>query len=189
MALETIYKTVNSNGVYSCGDIGISTTEWLTLLNEPEASPYLEALCCFLREPEHKGTCSIAALKYGKPAAHYNSKVTNFSKWVQKKLNRFRVMGTDGNDTYWCIAMQKGWDTKQGFQWQLRDELAEALQAYLMKALINEFSTKEPFNGFEEEYKWILLDKTEGKDVLTIIKSLRGQNIVDNARVDGVLKS
>ena len=106
MALETIYKTVNSNGVYSCGDIGISTTEWLTLLNEPEASPYLEALCCFLREPEHKGTCSIAALKYGKPAAHYNSKVTNFSKWVQKKMNRFRVMGTDGNDTYWCIAMQ-----------------------------------------------------------------------------------
>ena len=189
MALETLYKTVNSNGEYSCGDIGISANEWLALLNEPEASPYLEALCCFLREPEHKGTCSTAALKYGKPAAHYNSKVTNFSKWVQKKLNRFRVMGTDGNDTYWCIAMQKGWDTKQGFQWQLRDELAEALQAYLMKALINEFSTKEPFNGFEEEYKWILLDKTEGKDVLTIIKSLRGQNIVDNARVDGVLKS
>ena len=189
MALETLYKTVNSNGEYSCGDIGISTNEWLALLNEPEASPYLESLCCFLREPEHKGTCSTAALKYGKLAAHYNSKVTNFSKWVQKKLNRFRVMGTDGNDTYWCIAMQKGWDTKQGFQWQLRDELAEALQAYLMKALINEFSTKEPFNGFEEEYKWILLDKTEGKDVLTIIKSLRGQNIVDNARVDGVLKS
>lgn len=189
MALEALYKTVNSNGEYSCGDIGISANEWLALLNEPEASPYLEALCCFLREPEHKGTCSTAALKYGKPAAHYNSKVTNFSKWVQKKLNRFRVMGTDGNDTYWCIAMQKGWDTKQGFQWQLRDELAEALQAYLMKALINEFSTKEPFNGFEEEYKWILLDKTEGKDVLTIIKSLRGQNIVDNARVDGVLKS
>ena len=189
MALDTLYKTVNSNGVYSCGDIGISTNEWLALLNEPEASPYLETLCCFLREPEHKGTCSTAALKYGKPAAHYNSKVTNFSKWVQKKLNRFRVMGTTGSDTYWCIAMQKGWDTKQGFQWQLRDELAEALQAYLMKALINEFSTKEPFNGFEEEYKWILLDKTEGKDVLTIIKSLRGQNIVDNARVDGVLKS
>lgn len=189
MALETLYKTVNSNGVYSCGDIGISTNEWLALLNEPEASPYLETLCCFLREPEHKGTCSTAALKYGKPAAHYNSKVTNFSKWVQKKLNRFRVIGTNGDDTYWCIAMQKGWDTKQGFQWQLRDELAEALQAYLMKALINEFSTKEPFNGFEEEYKWTLLDKTEGKDVLTIIKSLRGQNIVDNARVDGVLKS
>ena len=189
MALDTLYKTVNSNGEYSCGDIGISTKEWLGLLNETEAKPYLDALCCFLREPEHKGTCSNAALKYGKPASHYNSKVMNFSKWVQKKLHRFRVVGTDGNDTYWCITMQKGWDTKQGFQWQLRDELAEALQSYLMKELIKQYSTKEPFNGFEEEYKWVLLDKTEGKDVLTIIKSLRGQNIVDNARVDGVLKS
>ncbi len=189
MALDTLYKTVNSNGEYSCGDIGISTKEWLELLNEAEAKPYLDALYCFLREPEHKGTCSNAALKYGKPAAHYNSKVTNFSKWVQKKLNRFHVMGTDGNETYWCITMQKGWDTKQGFQWQLRDELAEALQAYLMKNLISQYSTKEPFNGFEEEYKWVLLDKTEGMDVLDIIKSLRGQNIVDNARVDGVLKT
>ncbi len=189
MALDTLYKTENSNGEYSCGDIGISTKEWLELLNEAEAKPYLDALYCFLREPEHKGTCSNAALKYGKPAAHYNSKVTNFSKWVQKKLNRFHVMGTDGNETYWCITMQKGWDTKQGFQWQLRDELAEALQAYLMKNLISQYSTKEPFNGFEEEYKWVLLDKTEGMDVLDIIKSLRGQNIVDNARVDGVLKT
>ena len=189
MALATLYKTISSNGVYSCGDIGISATEWRSLLNETEAQPYLETLYCFLREPEHKGTCSTVSLKYGKPAAHYNSKITNFSKWVQKKLNRFRVMGIDGYETYWCITMQKGWDTKQGFQWQLRDELAEALQDYLMKTLINEFSTKEPFNGFEEEFKWSLLDKTEGKDVLAIIKSLRGQNIIDNARVDGVLKS
>ena len=85
--------------------------------------------------------------------------------------------------------MQKGKDTKLGFQWYMRDELAEALQSKLMKELISEFSTKEPFNGYEEEYKWGLLDKTGGKDVLTIIKSLRGQNIVDNAHVDGVFKS
>ena len=188
MALETLYKTKDSHGVCSCGDIGISPAEWLALLNESEAKPYLDALYCFLREPGHKGTCSNAALKYGKPAAYYNSKVTNFSKWVQKKINRFRVIDADGNETYWCITMQKGWDTKQGFLWQLRDELADALQTYLMKGLISEFSIKEPFNGFEEEYKWALLDRTEGKDVLTIIKSLRGENIVDNARVDGVLK-
>lgn len=189
MGLDTLYKTVISKGEYSCGDIGISTKEWFDLLNEPEASPYLETLYCFLREPEYKGTCTTVAMKYGKPASHYNSKVTNFSKWVQKKLNRFRVVGIDGNDTYWCITMQKGKDTKLGFQWYMRDELAEALQSKLMKELISEFSTKEPFNGYEEEYKWGLLDKTGGKDVLTIIKSLRGQNIVDNAHVDGVFKS
>lgn len=28
MAIETIYKTVNDKGEYSCGNIGISTKEW-----------------------------------------------------------------------------------------------------------------------------------------------------------------
>ncbi|WP_315397264.1 AAA family ATPase, partial [Hoylesella nanceiensis] len=31
----------------------------------------------------------------------------------------------------WCITMQKGWESKDGFQWQMRKELADALQLYL----------------------------------------------------------
>ena len=57
-----------------------------------------------------------------------------------------------------------------------------------MKKLIDEYHKVEPFNGQEEEYKWELLDKTEGKDTLSIIKNLRGENIIDNAHVDDVLK-
>lgn len=169
MPLKTFYKVKNSKGEYSCGDLGISKEEWLSLLKEPAAKPYLNALCCFLREPNHTGTCGVVGLEYDKPASHYNSKITNFSKWVQKKLNRFTVEASDGSDTYWCIAMQKGWDSGFGFFWQLRDELVKALQSYLMEDLIGQYSKKEPFNGFEEEYKWKLLDKTEGKDVFTII--------------------
>ena len=59
-------------------------------------------------------------------------------------------------------------------------------QSYLMKKLIDEYHKVEPFNGQEEEYKWELLDKTEGKDTLSIIKNLRGENIIDNAHVDDV---
>lgn len=188
MPLKTFYKVKNSKGEYSCGDLGISKEEWLSLLKEPAAKPYLNALCCFLREPNHTGTCGTVGMKYDKPASHYNSKITNFSKWVQKKLNRFTVESSDGSDTYWCITMQKGWDSILGFYWQLRDELVDALQSYLMENLIGQYSMKEPFNGLEEEYKWKLLDDTQGKDVLTIIKSLRGINLVDNPRVDGVLK-
>lgn len=61
-------------------------------------------------------------------------------------------------------------------------------QSYLMKKLIDEYHKVEPFNGQEEEYKWELLDKTEGKDTLSIIKNLRGENIIYNAHVDDVLK-
>ena len=32
MALKTLYKTINTNGEYSCGDIGVTTAEWLDLL-------------------------------------------------------------------------------------------------------------------------------------------------------------
>lgn len=62
-------------------------------------------------------------------------------------------------------------------------------QSYLMKKLIDEYHKVEPFNGQEEEYKWELLDKTEGKDTLSIIKSIKGENLIDNPRVDGVLKT
>ena len=188
MAVKTLYKTINTNGEYSCGDIDVTTEEWLDLLNDEKSKPYHEALLCFLRQKEHKATCVKVSQVYGKPAQYYNSKVYNFSKWVQKRLNRFSVKDADGKDTYWCITMQKGWDTKQGFQWQLRDELVEALRIYLMKALIDVFKNGKPFNGYYEEYKWDLLDRSEGKDVLAVFDGLRGENVIDNPRTDSVIK-
>lgn len=188
MAVKTLYKTINTNGEYSCGDIGVTTEEWLDLLNDEKSKPYHEALLCFLRQKEHKATCVKVSQVYGKPAQYYNSKVYNFSKWVQKRLNRFSVKDADDKDTYWCITMQKGWDTKQGFQWQLRDELVEALRIYLMKTLIDVFRKGKPFNGYYEEYKWDLLDRSEGKDVLAVFDGLRGENVIDNPRTDSVIK-
>ena len=188
MAVKTLYKTINTNGEYSCGDIGVTTEEWLDILNDENSKPYHEALLCFLRQKEHKATCTKVSQVYGKPAEHYNSKVYNFSKWVQKRLNRFSVKDADGKDTYWCITMQKGWDTKQGFQWQLRDELVEALRIYLMKTLIDVFRNGKPFNGYYEEYKWDLLDRSVGKDVLAVFDGLRGENVIDNPRTDSVIK-
>ena len=188
MAVKTLYKTINTNGEYSCGDISVTTEEWLDILNDEKSKPYHEVLLCFLRQKEHKATCVKVSQVYGKPAQYYNSKVYNFSKWVQKRLNRFSVKDADGKDTYWCITMQKGWDTKQGFQWQLRDELVEALRIYLMKALIDVFRNGKPFNGYYEEYKWDLLDRSEGKDVLAVFDGLRGENVIDNPRTDSVIK-
>ena len=188
MAVKTLYKTINTNGEYSCGDIGVTTEEWLDILNDEKSKPYHEVLLCFLRQKEHKATCVKVSQVYGKPAQYYNSKVYNFSKWVQKRLNRFSVKDADDKDTYWCITMQKGWDTKQGFQWQLRDELVEALRIYLMKALIDVLRNGKPFKGYYEEYKWDLLDRSEGKDVLAVFDGLRGKNIIDNPRTDSVIK-
>ena len=193
MSIETLYKTENSKGEFSCGDIGISKEEWFELLKDNDAQQYRDALFCFLRMPDHAATCTEVAKIFGNSPKHYNAKIMNFGRWVQRKLNRFQVIGTDGEPTYWCIPMKCGHDTWQGFNWQLRDELVEALQYYLMKALIIRYREREPFNGFHEEYKWALLDETEGKGVLDIIKILPKQfmggsiNLIDNARVNGVL--
>lgn len=187
MELETIYKTKNKNGKYSCGDIGITTEEWYDLLCNDKAEPYIDTLLAFMREPQHCGTCSAIAQKYNYTAQHYNAKVTNFAKWVQKKLGRFRVIGTDGNDTFWTIVMQEGWETKQGFKWQLRNELVSALRVYLMEDLIDRFRNGSPFNGYDEAYKWQLIDDAEGASSIEIVKKMIGKNIIDNMQVDSVL--
>lgn len=187
MPIQTLYKTVNDKGEYSCGEIGVTSEEWFHLLKQAE--PYFDTLCCFLREPNHAGTCTTIAKKYGKNYEYYNAKVTNFAKWVQKKLNRFQVIATDGSDTFWCIPMIKGWQTKQGFVWQLRDELVEALQNHLMEELINLYQENEPFNGYDEEYKWALLDEAENKSILDIIKILQGPkiNLIYSAQFNSVM--
>ena len=126
-----LYKVAVENGEYSCNEVEISVDEWLSLLQEKDAERYIETLSYFLHEPNYTTSCKSLALKYGKTPSHFNGKITNFSKWVQAKLNRFKLQDVDGSDLYWCITMQKGWKAKDGFQWQLRKELAEALQVYL----------------------------------------------------------
>lgn len=58
----------------------------------------------------------------------------------------------------------------------------------LVRQLVEIFKNAKPFNGFDEEYKWKLLDLCEGKGCLEIIENLKGKNLVDNIRVDAVFK-
>lgn len=139
MELRTFHTIVTDKGEQTCGDIGVSADEWLDLLRKEAAKQYIDTLLCFLREPGHEGSCTVVGSKYGKPSLHYNGKITGFSKWVQRQLNRFRLVSLDGKMTYWCIPMEKGWDSSRGFIWLMRKELVQALQMYLMESLIHQF--------------------------------------------------
>ena len=48
----------------------------------------------------------------------------------------------------------------------------------LMERLISKLRTLKPFNGYEEEYKWKLLDEADGKDALGIVRSLFNTTVV-----------
>lgn len=147
-----LYKVAVENGEYSCNEVEISVNEWLTLLRDKGAERYIEALSYFLSEPNCTTSCKSLALKYDKTPSHFNGKITNFSKWVQAKLNRFKLQDIDGSDLYWCITMQKGWKAKDGFQWQLRKELADALQLYFKEHKKNtEIQIKDNTKMVKEE--------------------------------------
>ncbi len=187
--MQEIFKTHRSNGEYSCGDIGVTSDEWYELLQDSQAKPYIETLLCFFREPAHKCYCSQLSEKYGKSAQYYNIKNTQFSQWVQKKLGRFKIIGSDGTEAFWCVTMERGWETNRGFQWQLRKELVEALRKLLMTRLIEVMRKLPPFNAYYEEYKWELINKAFGKDGLGIVRCLFKQNVVDSYGYDDIFKT
>ena len=165
-----LYKVAVENGEYSCNEVEISVDEWLNLLQDKDAERYIETLSYFLNEPNYTTSCKNLALKYGRTPSHFNGKITNFSKWVQAKLNRFKLQDIDGSDLYWCITMQKGWKAKDGFQWQLRKELAEALQVYLKENKKNtKIQIKDNTKMAEEElyYEIMNLLKANHNLVLT----------------------
>ena len=165
-----LYKVAVENGEYSCNEVEISVDEWLSLLQDKDAERYIETLSYFLSEPNYTTSCKNLALKYGRTPSHFNGKITNFSKWVQAKLNRFKLQDVDGSDLYWCITMQKGWKAKDGFQWQLRKELADALQLYFKEHKKNtEIQIKDNTKMVKEElYDEIInLLKTNHNLVLT----------------------
>lgn len=174
--------TVTKNGKeYDCGEINISTEQWYQLLKEPKAQQYLEVLIAFLREPGHKGSCYNVAQKYNCSPNTYNAKVMNFGKWVHAQLGDFSMVGTDGTPTYWSIPMRTGQETKEGFVWQLRKELVEALQQILLDKVFAEFKKlyeTDPFQVTDETYKWQLLQKTSSKDNVYIADAVKGENIV-----------
>lgn len=95
--MEIKKVTVNS-GEYLC-DIDISVDEWKTMLQDENLlnDNYKDALIKFYSEHNHKATCKALGDKYNVTSQSFNGIITNFAKAVQKRLNRFEIIGTDGN--------------------------------------------------------------------------------------------
>lgn len=191
MEIQEIQITTNSKGETTCGDLGITTSEWYTLLKKLQPDTGFDELLCMLRMPKHKASCKMLSETYGQLPQFYNNKIISFAKWVQKELNRFKVIRPGGEECFWPIPMSKGIEEKSGFTWYLRHELVEALQKIVLEKLIEDFRQKcqlKAFNGYDEAYKWELINKDHNASTPDIIKSLKGINIVSNMHVDGIFK-
>lgn len=188
----TEYRT--PEGFYDA-DVDITKEEWLDIVSDPDIqeNAYLDVLVKFLREPDHRATCKALGKKYECSYNYFNATVTKFGRYVKKKLNRFYVETTDGSETFWIIPMV-GRAVKEGFEWTLRKELADALQEYLICDLVARYKKEvlSPASKIpDEKYKWELITETKDLDVKGILLAITkaGINLVDMPRSGFAIKA
>lgn len=109
--------------------MGISVDEWKELIQDETllTKSRKSALMKFYHEPEHKSTCKALGEKYKVSPHALNRTITSLAQAVQKRLNRFEVLGTDNEPSYWIIPMT-GKSLRPNFEWTLRPELVQAME-------------------------------------------------------------
>jgi MoxR-like ATPase len=156
-----IKKVIKQDDNYIC-DIDISVEEWKKILQNEilMSDTYKDALIKFYNEPEHKSTCKALEKKYGVSFRSFVSRIMNFSKAVQKKLNRFEIVGTTGEPTYWVIPMTGKYIDDNHFEWTIRPELVQAMEE--TNFTINEY---QKFKCLLEYFVTHLLYITDNIDI------------------------
>ncbi len=180
--MKEILAYKSADGTFDC-DCNISVEEWKMVLQNDrmrQQSKTIEYLSLFYNEPEHKSTCKNLSSKYGTAPSSYNAVIKSFGQLTRRILDRFTAIGIDGEETYWIIPMIGRYVNDGYFEWQLRDELAQALKElklhnkkkpHLCKKdsvvankyynLIEQYSNillrEGGLNGSNELYKWQLL--------------------------------
>ena len=165
-----IKNVINKNGEYQC-DIDVTVEEWKRVLQDKAIMNrnYVDVLLKFHSEPDHKSTCKALGGKYEKSPQSFNGTITNFAKAAQKKINRFEVIGTDGQSSFWIIPMigkYKG----EHFEWTLRPELVKAIEDVLVNE--NYFKFKKLLEYFVSHLEWIVSGNTDNRGYNDYIKPL-----------------
>jgi len=131
--MEQRYLTY-SDGRYEA-DIDITVEEWKSMLQNPTIF-YKEALDMILKwykEIDHQATSKAIMAKYSPElkGTPYNGIVIGLTNRILKYLNRFEVIGTQGNKSKFIVPFE-GWhqdyNPSKHFVWKLRDELVQALE-------------------------------------------------------------
>jgi predicted HNH restriction endonuclease len=123
-----IKKVTQLNDDYFC-DIDITIEEWKNVLQDSKLMKgnYAVYLKMLYDEPKHSATCKAIGEKYNISPQSFNSTIIHFSRAVQKKLNRFQVIGANGKPVFWIIPMT-GKYINEYFEWTMRPELVKAIK-------------------------------------------------------------
>lgn len=174
--MKNIQMIEEPRGTFS-SELGVSVAEWQEILSDRQVTTdnYRRALMAFYNEPGHKSTCSALSLKYfgnAKDAQRYNAWITKFGMAVVKRLGRFHVIDTKGEECFWNVAVNPGKDLGLGrFEWTLRSELVQAIEKL----------------GWHQKFSWIpfymemadklLTFKNNRKALVDIVYSLNNRYV------------
>ncbi len=147
-----IKKVIKQEGEYQC-NIDVTVEEWKEILQDKTITTdnHKDVLLKFYSEPKHKSTCKELGSKYNVSPQSFNGTITNFAKVVQKNLNRFEIIGTDGKPTYWIIPMQ-GKHVGEYFEWTMRPELVQAMDELNLK---NKHLLQKIYDNAIEDKHWV----------------------------------
>lgn len=124
-----IKKTELIDGVYTW-DNNISKSEWISILQDKSLinDEIKSSLYKFYLEPGHRSTCRKLGEKHNIDSNIIQNSISALGKAIQKKLNRFQVIGSDKQPTYWVIPMYGELSNKM-LEWVIRPELIAAMEA------------------------------------------------------------
>lgn len=166
-SLKKILIKKEADGYLTC-DLPVTKEKWLDIIrNRTVTTPQsLRVLLSFYYMLGHKASCTQCEEEYGLPSATYNIGISNYGKAVCNFLNYFIILDESGKQRYWPVTMGKGKEIKIGgkiqFEWQLRKELVEAIEEYVIGDAIESYNKdfdlyyyiERDGSFYNEKYKW-----------------------------------
>lgn len=123
-----IKKAELIDGIYTW-DNNITKSEWISVLQDKSLikEETKSSLYKFYLEPGHRSTCRKLGQKHNIDSNIIQNSINALGKAIQKKLNRFQIIGSDKEPTYWVIPMY-GELNNRTLEWVIRPELVEAME-------------------------------------------------------------
>ena len=187
--MNTLQETFQ-NGYYHV-DTPLTKDDWLSVLcDESTPKTYIDALLKFYYEPNHESTCSNLGQMYPQPYASFNANVRSLGMLVQKRFG-FNVETEKGDAVYWNSVMD-GREVGGNFSWRIKEELAEAIQEYLYRYLLEKYKEHRKTVHIDapkttERYKWELITECERKPLVEIAHRIRTTNLVYTNLANGTI--
>lgn len=111
-------------------NVDITVDEWkeiLCLQQVSESPNILDALEKWYKAPECTSSCKELGQIYGRHHQYFSVQNIRLGEIAAKYLNRFRLVGSNGNETFWPIAWIEISVCRKVYTVKLRPELVDAI--------------------------------------------------------------